>query len=129
MHQQIRTVPATSPPDMMAFLTALREADINIEAAGGGSVEHGGEFAFAVAHGEEERAMRALVAVGYHPRLVEVHHCALGNEPGQLLACLAVVAEENASTGRRIRDISIGVPDDEGRTQVQIYSDAPLAGS
>ena len=56
MHQQIRTQPTQSPPDLQAFLTVLEEAGINIEAAGGSDIEQGGEFAFAVAHGVEADA-------------------------------------------------------------------------
>jgi hypothetical protein len=123
MHQQIRTVPALSPPSVNDFLGVLEDAGINIEAAGGGNLEgDGGEFAFAVAHGVEQDAMRVLRAKGYEPRLVDVVHCALTNEPGQLRACIAKVTAANAGTGRVIRDISIGVPDDQGRIQVQIYS-------
>jgi hypothetical protein len=124
MHQQIRTVPKLSPPDLEAFLTVLADAGINIEAAGGSDVEQGGEFAFAVAHGQERDAMAVLEAAGYLPRLVDVQLCALTDEPGQLLACITEARALNASTGMVIKDISIGRPDADGRIQVQIYSEA-----
>jgi hypothetical protein len=123
MHQQIRTVPAKSPPDLRAFLAVLEKAGVNIEAAGGGDVERGGEFAIAVAHGAEDHAMAVLRRAGYQPRLVDVDNYALANSPGQLLASVAEVAAKNAQSGLVIRDVSIGVPDDEGRIQVQIYSE------
>jgi hypothetical protein len=122
MHLQIRTVPARSPADLRAFLTVLADAGINIEAAGGGDVENGGEFAIAVAHGQEEQAMAVLTDNSYAPQLVDVDTCALTNEPGQLLACITGVSEKNEALGRYIRDVSIGVPDEEGRIQVQVYS-------
>lgn len=124
MHLQIRTRPAKSPADLKAFLTVLANAEVNIEAAGGGDVEGDGEFAIAVAHDQEEQAMQALREDGYDPRLVEVDACALTNEPGQLLACITGVTEKNESLGRYIRDVSIGVPDGEGRIQVQVYSES-----
>ena len=123
MHQQIRTQPTQSPPDLQAFLTVLEEAGINIEAAGGSDIEQGGEFAFAVAHGVEADALRALKHAGYSPRIVDVSYCALTNEPGQLLGCITGVMTENKQTGRVIKDISVGVPDADGRIQVQVYSE------
>lgn len=123
MHQQIRTVPRLSPPDLEAFLTVLEGAGINIEAAGGSDVERGGEFAFAVRHGLEREAMAALESMGYEPRLVDVHLCELTNEPGQLLACIAEARSLNVSAGRVIKDIAVGVPNADGLIQVQIYSE------
>ena len=84
MHQQIRTVPAQSPADLAELLRVLKEHGVNIVAAGGGQVENGGEFAFAVAHGEEAAALRVLEDEGYHPRLVDVEHEVLDNQPGEL---------------------------------------------
>lgn len=122
MHAQIRSAPVASPPDLEAFLTVLEDAGVNIVAAGGGNVERGGEFAFAVEHGEEERAIGILEEHGYHPRLVEVKTCWLTNEPGQLRRCVAEVHADNREAGRVIEDIAIGVADEEGRIPVQIYS-------
>ena len=123
MHQQIRTVPAKSPANLQEFLQVLVDAGINIEAAGGSNIEQGGEFAFAVAHGQEEGALIALKHEGYAPRLVDVTYCALTNEPGQLLACITGVTTNNNEHGRVIKDIVVGVPDDDGRIQVQVYSE------
>ncbi|HYO44642.1 MAG TPA: hypothetical protein VES19_15695 [Candidatus Limnocylindrales bacterium] len=127
MHKQIRTVPAHSPGDLAEFLRVLAEAEINIEIAGGSNVEFDGEFAFAVQHGQEEEAMRVLEQARYHPRLVEVVECLLSNEPGQLLACITEVAQYNAASGMAIRDISVGVPGEDGRIPVQVYSEARLS--
>lgn len=124
MHLQIRSEPTRSPADLRAFLAVLERAGVNIEAAGGSDVERGGEFAFAVAHGREQDAVERLEAEGYRPRIVEVDACWMTNNPGQLLACVAKVAQKNARSGRVIRDIAIGVPDGQGRIPVQIYSEA-----
>jgi hypothetical protein len=126
MHLQIRTSPARSPADLLAFLQVLADAGINIEAAGGGDVEGTGEFAMAVKHGQEEQAVAVLRDNGYVPRLVEVDTTALSNEPGQLLEFVRSVTDNNIALGGRvIRDVSVGVPDADGRIQVQIYSDFP----
>lgn len=124
MHQQIRTVPAMSPPDLQAFLTLLASAGINLESAGGSDIERGGEFAFAVAHGQEDEAIAVLEQAGYHPRLVEVESCTVTNDPGQLLECVAKVSALNAQSGRVIKDIAVGAPEDQGLPlRVQIYSE------
>jgi hypothetical protein len=125
MHLQIRTAPALSPADLKAFLAVLEKAGINIEAAGGSDVEKGGEFAFAVAHGDEDAAIKALEAEGYRPRMMEVYNDVLSNKPGELLRFVARVAGRNAQRGWVIKDLSLGVPDKNGRIQVQIYSDVP----
>ncbi len=122
MHMQIRATPAKSPTSLVAFLEALQ--GINIVAAGGSNIEQGGEFAFAVAHGEECAAMTALAEAGYRPTLVKVETCTLDNVPGALLDCVARVTDLNAAAGRVIKDISIGVPDANGQIPVQIYSEA-----
>jgi hypothetical protein len=122
MHMQIRATPAKSPTSLVAFLEVLK--GINIVAAGGSNVEQGGEFAFAVAHGEECAAMTALADAGYRPTLVSVETCWMTNAPGQLLACVESVTKANVAAGRVIKDLSIGVPDQDGRIPVQFYSEA-----
>ncbi len=133
MHLQIRAIPARSPADLMAFLEVLAQAGINIEAAGGSNVEQGGDFAFAVTHGQEDEAIRILTDAGYQPRPIEndianddgsdVTTCWMTNAPGQLLACVAAVTEANQLAGRVIKDLSIGAPDAAGQIPVQIYSE------
>ncbi len=123
MHLQIRAKPSRSPVSLLDFLEVLEQAGINIEAAGGSNVERGGEFAFAVAHEQVDAAMRALAGAGYKPSLAAVETCWMTNEPGQLRACVARVTEINAESGRLIKDLSIGVPDQDGRIPVQFYSE------
>lgn len=128
MHAQIRSVPALSPANLAAFLEVLSHNKVNIEAVGGGNFEQGGEFAFGLQHddgddGPYEIAMAALRTAKYKPRLVNVKYCALDNTPGQLLRCIAEAVKENQGTGRKIKDVAIGVPDAAGRIQVQVYSE------
>ena len=122
MHMQIRATPAKSPTSLLAFLEVLES--FNIVAAGGSNIEQGGEFAFAVAHGEECAAMTALAEAGYRPTLVQVESCTVDNVPGALHACVARVTDLNAVAGRVIKDLSIGVPDANGQIPVQIYSES-----
>lgn len=122
MHMQIRTRPARSPANIVEFLTVLADNNINIESSGGWDIEGEGRFTFAVAHGDEDHAMTVLRDAGYAPDLVEVATRALDNTPGQLLAFITEVSEQNLVSGRAIRDITVGVPDANGRIQVQVYS-------
>ena len=125
MHQQIRTVPKLSPPNLAAFLKVLADADINIGGASGSNVESGGEFAFAVEDGQEQAAMDALFAAKYRPRLVQPKVCLLEDTPGQLLACITDAIAENANTGRVIKDILVGANREDGKVVVQVYSEGP----
>jgi hypothetical protein len=122
MHQQIRTVPAASPADLAKFLETLGKRGVNIVAAGGGDVEKGGEFALAVAHGQEAHAIKVLEDAGYHPRLVDVEHEFLDDRPGELHRFVAKVAAANKRNGLVIKDVSVGVPVD-GKVPVQVYSE------
>lgn len=142
MHQQIRTDPVASPPDLDRFLEPLVTAGVNIVAAGGGFLELGGEFAIAVhdEHGDDatERAVGLLEAAGYEPRVVTydaqaldqgeyegLYVCWMDDKPGELQRCLREASEVNArrlqDSGWVIKDIAIGVPVD-GRVPVQVYS-------
>ena len=133
MHLQIRAIPARSPADLKAFLEVLAAADINIVAAGGGNLEQGGEFAFAVTHGQEDEAIRLLKEAGYQPRALDASvatedgavftTCWLTDEPGQLLACVTSVTDANEAAGRVIKDLSLGKPGDDGLIPVLIYSE------
>jgi hypothetical protein len=124
MHQQIRTKPALSPADLQAFLALLAGAGINLESAGGSNIEGGGEFAFAVAHGQEDEAIALLRQAGYRPRLVDVDWCYVTNDVGQLLECIAGVTKTNTRAGKVIKEIALGVPEAPGEPmRVQIYSE------
>jgi len=134
MHLQIRGAAQLSPPDVEKYLEVLERAGVNVVAAGGGSLELGGEFAFAPAHEELQPAMDALERAGYHPRALRAPTdgsvgpdglavCWLTNVPGQLRACIAGVAASNLLTGRVIQDMLVGVEmDSHGRIPVQVYS-------
>ncbi len=124
MHQQIRTVPARSPADLLIFLEVLANAGINMQSAGGSNLEEGGEFAFTVDHGQEQEAIDVLLSEGFRPELVEVDTFTVEVDgPGKLLEAVAQVRSLNNATGRVIRDITMGAPSPDGRTvEVQIYS-------
>jgi len=128
MHKQLRVVAAASPPDVEKLLGRLKDADINLAGAGGSNVEFGGEFAFAVDHGQEDRAQEILTDNGYRFRIFDVDAdpeltvCHLENVPGALHGCVAEVAAANLGSGRIIRDILIGIDGDEGLA-AQIFSE------
>ena len=128
MHQQIRTVPKLSPPDLAAFLKVLADAGINIGGVSGSNVESGGEFAFAVEDGQEQAAMDALKDAKYKPRILEPKRCLLDDTPGQLLACITDAISENRGTGRVIKDILVGANREDGKIVVQVYSEGPGEG-
>jgi hypothetical protein len=96
-------------------------------------VEFGGELAFVPEDGQEDRAFQVLDQFGYEYRVLKVTDdvglslCEVDNTPGALHACLAGVAAENLRRGRIIRDILIGIPDDDdraaGKIPVHIYSE------
>ena len=134
MHLQVRLKPSLSPPDVELLLRRLKDADVNLVGVGGSDVEFGGEFAFAVEHGHEERMKAALDAdPPYKYRILEhdVHPeltvCMLDNEPGALHRCLEGISSANLDSGRIIRDMLVGVPED-GKIPVQIYSEEVRSG-
>jgi hypothetical protein len=70
----------------------------------------------------------------YHPRVVDAEDpdsgltfCAVEDRAGGLHDCLVEAASVNLKKGRIIRDILVGVPDDEekqrGVVPIQIYSE------
>jgi hypothetical protein len=52
----------------------------------------------------------------------ELTVCWLEDKPGALHECIAGVAAANLESGRIIRDVLVGVPEDEG-IPVQIFSE------
>ena len=128
MHLQIRSKTTASPPDLEKLLGRLADAGVNLAGAGGGDAEYGGDFAFAVDHDHRDRAVEVLEQHKYEHRVLEagvdpgLTLCWLKNEPGELRSCIARVTAENRKSGRKIRDVLIGVPGDEG-IPVQVYSD------
>ena len=124
MHLQIRLSTAKSPADLREVLDVLATAGFDLLAAGGSNVEEDGEFAFAVDHGEEDRAVQVLEEAGYKPRKVKVKECWIDHRPGQLLECITEARTENAEAGRVIRDVTIGAPrKKDGKFPVQVYSE------
>jgi hypothetical protein len=128
MHKQLRVVAISSPPDIEKLLGRLKDAGINLAGVGGGNVEFGGEFAFAVHHGEEDGAEGVLKQHGYpyrkfdHDENPELTLCPLKDEVGSLHACIARVSEENLKRGRIIRDVLVGM-DDEVGLAAQVFSE------
>lgn len=126
MHQQIRlAVPRSSPPNLEPVLQVLKDAGINIIAVGGSNLEHGGEFGFAVDHDRQDAALQALRNARLRPRIVDVTVCLLDNRPGALLECISEANRSHRPGGRLIRDIAVGIPDDEGRVPVQVLFEGP----
>jgi hypothetical protein len=132
MHLQIRLYPKASPPDVEKVLGQLAAAGINLVGIGGSDVEFGGELAVVPEDGQEDQAMEVLAA--YHPRQLHVDDpdsgltlCVVDNEPGALHRCLQDAASENLTRGWIIRDILIGVPDEDeraaGKIPVHIFSE------
>ena len=133
MHKQVRLTPRTSPADVEKVLRKIKNAGINLVAIGGSDVEFGGELALVPEHGKEAELMDVLAA--YRPRLLDSEDpdsgltlCIVGHHSGGLHDCLAAIATGNVSSGRIIRDILIGVPDDAQQAAkevpVHIYSEA-----
>jgi|tagenome__1003787_1003787.scaffolds.fasta_scaffold20109386_2 hypothetical protein len=126
MHQQIRTltskVTSNTPSDLEELLRVLRDAHVNIIAAGGSDVEAGGTFAFAVEDGLYDGAYEALQTAGYAPDLLDVDHELLADVPGALHAFVTRVAAKNRHRGFVIKDVSIGTPHG-GKILAQIYSE------
>jgi hypothetical protein len=121
MHQQIRVNPTKSPADLAGVLRAL--APFQILAAGGSNVEHGGEFAFAVDHGQMAAASKALSDAGYQPRTVDVYHEFVPNQAGALSGVVNRWAAANRASGKMIKDIAVGGPGADGKIPVQIYAE------
>jgi hypothetical protein len=132
MHLQVRFVPRSSAADVEKALRKVKNAGINLVAIGGSDLEFGGELALVPEHGQEKALLTALAT--YNPRLLDsddpesgLKLCIVGHHSGGLHDCLASTASLNVSSGRIIRDITIGVPDadQQGRNEVpvQIYSE------
>jgi hypothetical protein len=127
MHQQIRTSAKTSAADIEKLLKRLKDADVNIAGAGGGNLEFGGEFAFAVHDGMEAAAIRVLKEHGYKYEVIEegdprLTVCWMKDEVGELHRCIQGVSEANLKSGRIIRDLIIGAPENN-KVPVQIFSE------
>ncbi len=132
MHLQVRLVPKRSPADVEKVLGIVAGQGINLVAVGGSDVEFGGELALVPEDGREDDLVEALKE--YHPRVLRVDDpdsglrlCLVENAPGAFHRCLRDVGDDNLARGRIIRDILVGVPDDDqaaaGQIPVHIYSE------
>lgn len=134
MHMQIRCHPVASPPDVDLLLSRLADAGVNLIAVGGSDVEFGGELALVPQEDQEELAVSVLNEFNYPNRSLFVDDpdsglrlCLASHRSGGLHACLAEASLANQSSGRKIRDVLIGVPDEaqfrDRIIPVQIYSE------
>ena len=133
MHLQMRTAPVSSPPDVELLLRRLKDDGVNLQAVGGSNVEFGGEFAIVPEDEHEDLARATLQRFHYPFREILVDDdvgldlCEVGDAVGGLHGCLKDVAQKNLERGRIIRDITVGVPDDDQRSRgvipVHIYSE------
>jgi hypothetical protein len=143
MHQQVRTSikksgsgPSRGPGaawddsgGLVDILTTLRDARVNMQAAGGRDLDEDGEFVFAVHHedgdeGRTEEAAQLLRDVGYDARAVRAYDCSVADEPGGLLGCIQRVEE----TDGPVYEIFVGTPDREGRITVQLTTRGSAKG-
>ena len=133
MHMQIRCNPVASPPDVDLLLGRLAEAGVNLVAVGGSDVEFGGELALVPEDGQESLAIDVLDRFEYPHRELFVDNpdsglrlCMASHESGGLHRCLQDASIENRERGWKIRDILVGVPDEDEfeakKIPVHIYS-------
>ena len=110
---------------VLAILELLAGQGFNLRSAGGGRIELGGEFAFAVDKRDNdddhraatEAAVAALNDAGIDAHMVEVQVRYLADEPGALRDFVRDVS----SQGLLIEEIAVGTPED-GQIPVQIYT-------
>ena len=108
MHVQARSVPAASPPDLVAFLNVI--GNINIEGVSGGAVEDGGQIVFTVEHGQEALAHELLTNAEYTVQwTTDLHaeeiHPELAHKPGTLAE---IVGRARGSGARKVDTVLIG---------------------
>ena len=120
MHQQVRTSPTrTGGPGADAerggiteILRILRDADVNLQTAGGRDLDRNGEFVIAVHHDDDdpdgpgEAAAELLRSSGFKDaHTVKIRNCDVRDEPGGLLGCIERIQTEE---GEPIYEIFIG---------------------
>jgi hypothetical protein len=133
MHLQMRTAPVSSPPDVELLLRRLKDDGVDLQAVGGSNVESGGELAIVPKDECEDQARATLKRFNYPFREIHVDEdvgldlCEVGDAVGGLHGCLKEIAQKNLERGRIIRDITVGVPDEDQRSRgvipVHIYSE------
>ena len=126
MHLQVRCQPKASPPDVAALLDRLARENVDLVGIGGSDVEFNGELAVVPAEDDEDRTIELLQP--YRPRVVRA------DDPDSGLTLLIVddrsgglyeqirrhVAPKNQERGWVIRDILIGVPNEEQKQANQV---------
>jgi len=127
VHQQLKFVPKLSPPDLEKALGVLKDAGVNLVAAGGSNLEFDGELIIAPQDDQFDDAKKALVDAGYKTTRLDAGKdfklCWLTNDAGQLHDCIAEEAAANLASGKVIQHIIIGVErDDQDRIPVAVYS-------
>jgi hypothetical protein len=133
MHLQMRAKPVNSPPDVELLLRRLFDANVNLQAVGGSDVEFGGELVIVPHDDDVQKARDELARWNYPFREFNkdddngLDLCEVGDQPGGLHGCLKEVAQKNLERGRIIRDITVGVADDDQRERgvipVHIFSE------
>jgi hypothetical protein len=136
MHLQMRALPRSSPPDLLLFLSRLKDDQVNLVSVGGSNVEFGGEFAFVPVDADIEKAKQSLERNGYTYRVLHIADgqgidegldlLELDDTVGALHDALVAVAQKNLDKGRIIRDVLVGRPTDEttpGKIPVHIFSE------
>ena len=134
VHMQIRCHPVASPPDVDLLLSRLADAGVNLIAVGGSDVEFGGELALVPQEDQVELAVSVLNEFHYPNRSLFVDDpdsglrlCMASHHSGGLHACLTAASLANQSSGHKIRDVLVGVPDEaqfrDRMIPVQIYSE------
>ncbi|HEY7969585.1 MAG TPA: hypothetical protein VID95_06275 [Candidatus Limnocylindrales bacterium] len=133
MHLQMRAKAVNSPPDVELLLRRLKEDGVDLQAVGGSNVEFDGEIAIVPKDECEDQARATLQKFHYPVREFLVLDdngldlCEVGDSVGGLHGCLKDVAQKNLDRGRIIRDITIGVPDDDQRSRgvipIHIFSE------
>ena len=138
MHQQVRTStrkrpqsdgPGTLAADRGSLIEILEILDaerVNMRTAGGRDLDRGGQFVFAVHHGEhddgtpddgpDQEAKKLLDGKGYRAEVVGVEHCLVDDRPGSLLACI----RNTEAVAGPIFEIFVGTSESDGRVPVQI---------
>jgi hypothetical protein len=133
MHLQMRAKAVNSPPDVELLLRRLKDDGVDLQAVGGSNVEFDGEIVIVPKDECEDQARTTLQRYNYPFREVLVVDdvgldlCEVGDSVGGLHGCLKDVAQKNLERGRIIRDITVGVPDDDQRSRgvipVHIFSE------
>ena len=134
MHQQVRTSPTrTGGPGADAerggvteILRILRDAEVNLQTAGGRDLDRKGEFVIAVHHDDDdpdrpgEEAAELLRQNGFtDARTVKIRTCDVRDEPGGLHGCIQRIEAEE---GEPIYEIFVGAGDETVPIQVTTRS-------